>query len=151
LPVSDFDIAFFVEGLFLSLSCHGRIQEYLNAEDHRWFPEDDDKIRDALFCPLPDKAPFLATGYFAFTLDSFVRRHEACWLMGSIEDIAINQIVGVAIAAFYRHHHGRPHPGEPKLPQRCPIGPFDILFCVEVLLKSLGDKNWIQSTLANRQ
>jgi hypothetical protein len=151
LPISDFDIAFFVEGLFLSLSCHDRIQGYLNGADRRWFPEDDDEIRDALFCPLPEKAPFLATGHFAFTLDSWVRQHEARWLMGSVGDIAINQIVGVAIAALYRHYHGRPFPGEPKLPQGCPIAPLDILFCAEVLLKALGEKNWLRSTLADRE
>jgi hypothetical protein len=160
LPVSDFDIAFFVEGLFRSLSCHDRVQAYLDGADHRWFPEDDDEIRDALFCPLQEKALPLEVdfkfrfpkgpGPFAFCLDSLVRRHEASWLIHSEEDIAITQIIGVAVAAIGRHYYSVRFPGEPKLPAGCPFAPFDILFCAQILLKTLSDKDWLRSTLALR-
>jgi len=118
LPVSDFDIAFFVEGLFRSLSCHDRIQAYLDGADHRWFPEEEDEMRNASFCPLPEKflgreAEFEAMYYkrpgrFSFCLNSLVRQHEASWLIGSEEDLAISQIIGVAVAVIERHYYNKP-------------------------------------------
>ena len=161
LPISDFDIAFFVEGLFRSLSCHERIQAYLNGADHRWFPEADDEIRHALFCPLPgtglsgesgfEAMAFKRPGPFSFCLDSLIRRHEARWLIHSEEDVAIIQIVGVAVAAIGRHYDNQPFPGEPKLPGGCPFAPFDVLFCSQILLKTLSDKDCLRSTLALRK
>lgn len=52
LPITDFDLRFFVEGLYLFFSCHDRIESYLNGADPRWFPEDHEEKRLASFCPL---------------------------------------------------------------------------------------------------
>jgi hypothetical protein len=148
LPKADFDLAFFAEGLFLSFSCHDRIKLYLDGGDHRWFPELDDEIRDATFCPLP--ARIVATGrpsqYF-FSLDLVIRRHEAKWLVSSIDNVATIQIVGVALAAFDRHLWGKPAPEEPRLPPGCPLAPLDLLFCAEVLMDFCSQEQLLRSIL----
>jgi hypothetical protein len=155
LPIMDFDLAFFVEGLFLSCSCHERIEMYLDGIDHRWFPEDDDEIRLATLCPLSARA----TGeirkgpinLWAFELELLLRSHEARWLTCSLSDTATIQIVGVALAAFRRHLEGRPFPGEPKLPAGCPLAPVDLLFAAEVLIAFADQKDLLRSILVSRQ
>lgn len=149
LPKDHFDVRFFVEGLFLSSSCHERIQCYLDGADHRWFPEDDDAIRDAAVCPLPSpREP--ATGILQthFAASSFFRAHEAKWLLHSYEDVAKVQIVGVTIAGFYRLTRGRPVPGEPEMPMNCPLAQMDLLFCTEVLLDFTTPLDRLRSILS---
>jgi len=152
LPISDFDLAFFVEGLFLSCSCHARIEMYLNGIDHRWFPEWDEEIRLATFCPLSDRVlgeiKKGKIGPDGFALDSLVRHHEANWLICSSDDTATNQIVGVALGAFNRYLWGRPFPPEPRLPAGCPWAPLDLLFAAEVLIAFAAQKDLLRSILS---
>jgi hypothetical protein len=151
LPISDFDLAFFVEGLFLSCSCHDRIQTYLDGADHRWFPEDDDEIKNATYCPLPISTPSRrGPSLYSFSLELLAQRHEAHWHTNSTDDMATNQIVGVALAAFDRHLLGRPFPGEPTLPAGCPLAEIDLLFCAEVLLEFASRKDLLRAILASR-
>jgi hypothetical protein len=154
LPITDFDLKFFIEGLFLSCSCHDRIQRYLDGADNRWFPEFDDEIRNASCCPLPTSSPWKwkrGPGLHAFSLDSLVRRHEAKWFMGWHDDVATLQIVGVALAALDRHLKGRPFPGEPRLPAGCPLAPVDLLFCAQVLLEFAEQKDLLLVLLSAGQ
>ena len=155
LPITDFDLAFFVEGLFLSCSCHERIEMYLNGVDHRWFPEDDEEIRLASFCPLSSRAVAGKTqkgkiSQYAFSLELLLRHHEARWLTCSRDDTATIQIVGVALAALDRHLKGRPFPGEPQLPAGCPWAPVDLLFAAEVLIAFAEQKDFLRSVLTSR-
>jgi hypothetical protein len=148
LPVADFDLAFFVEGLYVSMSCHNRIIRYLDGFDERWFPEDDDEIRGALFCPLPEPSTSRQPALIhAFSLDLLVRRHKARWFLHSFADVATIQIIGVALAAFDRHVRGRPIGEEPRLPPGCPLAPFDLLFCTEVLLPLAAGKQRLRSII----
>jgi hypothetical protein len=154
LPINDFDLKFFIEGLFLSCSCHDRIQLYLDGVDHRWFPEFDDEIRNASCCPLPTRAPWKwkqGPNLYAFSLDLLVRRHEAKWLIGGQDDVATLQIVGVALAAFDRHLEGRPSSDEPRLPAGCPLVPVDLLFCAQVLLVFAAQKDLLRVILSAGQ
>ena len=152
LPITDFDLTFFVEGLFLSCSCHDRIQLYLDGVDHRWFPEDDDEIRRASYCPLPTSKPWKRVPtLYSFSPELLVRRHEARWLTSSNDDVATIQIVGVALAALDRHLMGKPSPDEPRLPMGCPLAPLDLLFCAEVLLAFAGQKDLLRLVLATRK
>ena len=84
LPITDFDLTFFIEGLFLSFSCHERVAAYLDGFDARWFPEEDDEIRLASFCPLPvQRKGTIKNGRILqhwFSLE-LLREHEAKWLL----------------------------------------------------------------------
>ena len=151
LPITDFDLKFFIEGLFLSCSCHHRIQLWLDGVDHRWFPEFDDEIRNASYCPLPARTPWKwkrGPNLHAFSLDMLLRRHEAKWLIGGHDDIATLQIVGVAMAGFNRHLEGKPFPGEPRLPAGCPVAPVDLLFCAQVLLVFAAQRDLLRVILS---
>jgi hypothetical protein len=149
LPIADFDLAFFVEGLFISCSCHRRIRMYFDGIDHRWFPEDDDEIGAALYCPLPIRTPSTRITLYSFSLDTFLRRHEANWLTCWGNDVATIQIVGVALAALGRHLESREYRGEPNLPAGCPLAPMDLLFCAEVLLAFARQKEVLRSVLGS--
>jgi hypothetical protein len=152
LPITDFDLTFFIEGLFLSFSCHERVAAYLDGFDARWFPEEDDEIRLASFCPLPvQQTGPIKNGRIIqnwFSLELLLREHEAKWLLGSVEDVATIQIVGVAVAAFSRHLWGKPFPPEPTLPPGCPLAPVDLLFATEVLIDLASQKDFLRSVLA---
>jgi hypothetical protein len=155
LPITDFDLAFFVQGLFLSCSCHERIAGYLNGIDHRWFPEDDDEMRLASFCPLPDRRTgAIRNGRIPqnwFSMELLLRWHEAKWFLGSVEDVPTIQIVGVAVAALDRHLVGRRCPPEPTLPLGCPLAPVDLLFTTEVLIHFASQKEFLRSVLSRDQ
>jgi hypothetical protein len=58
------------------------------------------------------------------------------------------QIVGVALATFHRHLFGMPFPPEPRLPQGCPLAPFDLLFCAAVLFTLADDRERLHSILS---
>lgn len=148
LPAADFDLAFFVEGLFLSCSCHDRIRSILAGGDLRWFPEQDDEIKHASYCPLPVREPAKGFTIYSFAINPFVRSHEAEWFTSWMGDTVSIQIVGVALAAFNRHHLGMPFPPEPRLPQGCPLAPFDLLFCAEVLFALADDRERLYSILS---
>ena len=149
LPSADFDLAFFVEGLFLSCSCHDRIRFFLNGGDARWFPEEDDEIKNAKYCLLPVHKPATRVSLYSFAIHPFVRWHEAQWITSWIGDTVSIQIVGVALAAFYRHFFGTPCPPEPHLQQGCPFAPFDLLFCAEVLFSLADHRTALRSILSH--
>lgn len=140
LPKADFDLTFFVEGLFVTYSPHDRIEGYLNGWDHRWYPEEDDEIKQATFCPLPLKT----TDKF-----HFLRGHEANWLIGSVASLAIYQIVGLALGTFGRRPLGFEFRDNPYFPQSAPAAQFDLLFCAEVLLDFYSDEQRLRQILAS--
>lgn len=149
LPAADFDLTFFVEGLFLSCSCHDRIRSILAGGDLRWFPEQDEEIKNASYCPLPVREPSKQRLTLdSFAIDPFVRSHEAEWFTSWMGDTISIQLVGVALAAFGRHHSGMPFPPEPRLPQGCPLAPFDLLFCAEVPFPLADDRERLYSILS---
>jgi hypothetical protein len=148
LPAADFDLTFFVEGLFLCCSCHDRIRSILGGGDLRWFPELDNEIKNASYCPLPRREPTNRITQYSFAINPLVRSHEAEWFTSGMGDAVSIQIVGVALAAFNRHLLGMPFPPEPSLPQGCPLAPFDLLFCAEVLFTLVDDREMLHSILS---
>ena len=149
LPSADFDLAFFVEGLFLSCSCQDRIRSILAGGDLRWFPEEDDDRKNASYCPLPVREPASRISLDSFTIYPLVRWHEARWLTSWLGDTVSINIVGIALAAFWRHFYGRPFPPEPRQPQGCPLAPVDMLFCAEVLFLLADDRKALRSILSH--
>lgn len=130
LPISDFDLLYFIEGILRFFSNERAIDAIFGGADLRWFDENDE--RDATVCPWPDRPPAELVEPNGATW--VARWHEGYWFGATIKDLALHQLVQMGTFAIFRGPTPIRFENEFPTSHRRPDAPIDMLFCAELIL-----------------